>query len=277
MTTIKQRPIPYLLIFFIVTISLSSCVEKIDLIVDDHDKKRLVVEGMITTDTTSHIVKLTKTAPYFSQKPAERVSGAEVAITDHLGNIYYLNETEPGVYKTDADVYGVIGHTYHLNINYEDELFSAQSTMKRVPVIDSLSYQWDPLREQYNILLYGKEPEGRGDIYMWHVYKNGKQVTDTLDKVLYTNDEFFDGNYIYGLEITHWYYNYNIQKNDTVRIDTHSITEDALLFLTGMLYESNYSGSPFDAPPANIHSNISNDAIGLFLASAITRKTIIIE
>ena len=264
-------------IIIIVLLSLFSCLEEVDLTLKVQDEARLVVEGMITTDTTAHKVMLTKTGNYFSQKPAEKVSGAEVMITDDLGNFFYLGETEPGIYKTGTCVYGVIGRTYQLSINYDGETYSAKSTMMRVPVIDSLGYEWNPLREQYTVLLYGQEPEGKGDYYLWHVYKNGKHVTDTIDKVLFTDDELFDGNYIMGIEIDHWYYRYDIQKSDTVTIDTHSITEDAYLFFIGMYYESAFSGGPFDTPPANIKGNISNNAAGLFMASAINRKTIIIE
>ncbi len=264
-------------IFLLIASSLSSCIEEIDLILKEQDQEQLVVEGMITTDTTAHIVKLSKTAPYFSQKPAERASGADVTITDDFGNVFQLEEYDPGIYKTGTDVYGIIGHTYNLNIKFGGETYSAQSTMKRVPVIDSLGYVWNPQREQYIILLYGQEPEGKGDNYMWHVYKNGQHVTDTIDKVLFIDDELFDGAYIMGFKIEHWIYDYNIQKGDTVRVDTHSIPHDALLFFTGVLNESHYSWSPIDTPPANIKGNISNEAIGLFFASGISRNTVIIE
>ncbi len=267
----------YLSLILILFVSLSSCVEEIDLILDGDDRKQLVVDGMITTDTTSHIVDLSKTAPYFSKEQTERVSGAEVTISDDLGNVFYLYETEPGIYKTDTNVYGLAGRTYTLNINYDGESYYSESTMKRVMEADSLSYKWDEVREQYIILFYGQEPKGKGDIYMWHLYRNGKLITDTINKVLFTDDEFFDGTYIEGWEINHCSHDYNIQKYDTVTVDTHSITEDALLFFTGLLSESGYSSNPFSPPPANIHSNISNDALGLFLASAINRKTIIIE
>ncbi len=267
----------YLPLIFVAFTGLFSCVEEIDLILDDDHHARLVVDGMITTDTTSHTVELSMTAPYFSKEKTERVSGAEVSVSDNLGNVFDLTEAEPGIYMTDENVYGVVGRTYNLIINHDGESYHAESTMKRVMETDSLVYEWDEAREQYVILFYAKEPEGKGDKYMWHLYRNGELITDSINKVLFIDDEFFDGIYIDGLEITRWNYDHNIQKHDTVRVDTHSITEDALLFFSGIFSESGFSSGPFSPPPANIHSNISNNAIGLFFASAISRETIIIE
>lgn len=43
---------------------------------------RLVVEGAISSDTTSHLVKLSRTSDYFANKQLEPVNGATVTITD---------------------------------------------------------------------------------------------------------------------------------------------------------------------------------------------------
>jgi hypothetical protein len=54
-----------------------SCTEPIDIILDS-SFSRLTVFGEISTDTTSHKIKLTRSADYFYNKPAEGVSDAVV-------------------------------------------------------------------------------------------------------------------------------------------------------------------------------------------------------
>jgi len=60
---------------------LSSCTEKIELELDS-TFERLVVEGHITTDTTSHWVRLTHSKDYYSSQPSSLISYAQVELTD---------------------------------------------------------------------------------------------------------------------------------------------------------------------------------------------------
>ncbi len=260
------------LVFFCL-FSLLCCVEEIDLLLHEDEYSKLVIDGMITNDTTSHKVYLSKTRPYLSEKPAKKVTEANVTIKDNKGNIFKLAEKDSGIYKTNNDVYGVIGKTYTLTIDYDNETYYAESTMKPIPLIDSLVYEYDDSRKQYNIILYGKDPESKNGKYMWNVYVNGKLITKTIDMINFTNDASLKEGYL----INRRPYNYNIQKYDTVTIETHSITEDAIIFFEGILSEPTFTGNPFETPPANVQGNISNDAIGLFFTSGITRDTLIIK
>ena len=56
----------------------------------------------------------------------------------------------------------------------------------------------------------------------------------------------------------------------------YSLTEPAYEFLR-QLDEQDSFGDIFDTPPANIVGNVSNGAWGLFNASSVTSKEIIIE
>ncbi len=271
-----KTQLKYILMANIAFLMLLSCVEEIDIDfkIEDHDI--LAVDGMITNDTTAHRVYISKTRPYFSDKSPIKLSGAIVTISDDYGNIFELSEKGPGIYETEKDVYGVIGRTYYLDIKYDNDYYYAESTMKRKMLTDSLGYKWNSSREQYDILLYAKEPEGIGDNYMWHVYANGKRLTDTFDKIMFIDDEYFDGTYIDGMNVISRRIDYKINELDTIIVDTHSITEESYIFYTGVGAETGFSGGPFDTPPANIQGNISNDAVGLFHASSIAREKVII-
>ncbi len=264
------------LIVVALALLLVSCEEKIDLRVGEKSEPYLVVDGMITSDTTEHVVRLSLSGGFYLDGETPRVSGAHVSIHDTRGNEFLLRETLPGKYVTANDVAGQVGVTYTLTVEYEGCSYKASSTMKRVPEIDSLSYRWDNQLESYRILLFGQEPEGKGDNYMWHLYRNGEHVTPTIDKVQVANDEFLDGNYIKGFEVDWWAHDFNFQKGDTVKVAMHSITREAFDFFLAVFSEHN-SGQLGTRPPANIPSNVSNGALGLFHASAVTCHSVIIE
>ena len=84
--------------FMLLSIFLfSSCIEEVDIKVDS-TYERVVIEGYLTNEYKTHQVKISKSADYFSNKPAEPISGATVTIND--GTLSFpLNETLPGIMK----------------------------------------------------------------------------------------------------------------------------------------------------------------------------------
>jgi hypothetical protein len=260
----------------ILTIMLVSCEELTELPIDENESKTLVVDGMITNDTMPQVVNLSLTGSFYMDDKAPRATGADVIISDNQGNEFPLYETIPGKYVTKTSIAGTIGNTYTLTINYEGETYFAQSTMPRMAEIDSLSYRWDSFMESYRVLLFGQEPKGKGDSYMWQLNRNGELLTTDISQMMIIRDDFVDGNYIKGLEVDFWEMEYNIQTGDTITVTQYSISKHAIDFFTGVLAEYN-SGQAAMRPPANVASNISNGAIGLFHAASISRKTIVIE
>jgi hypothetical protein len=141
--------------------------------------------------------------------------------------------------------------------------------------MDSLGYRWDPYMQRYRILLYGQEPEGKGDNYMWHIWRNGELTTNKVSKLLLTADELFDGRYIMGFEVD-WFTNeHNIEKGDTLIIGQHTLTREAMNYKWQITEQS--TGGMSMGSPANVPSQISNGAKGLFHATSITYKSLIIE
>jgi Domain of unknown function (DUF4249) len=105
----------------------------------------LVVDALLTNENRSYRVELSRTTP--SQNiPAEKVSGANIYIRDRNGNSHYLNETAPGVYKTDSLTFiGQTGNTYVLDIVTTDgiEYESDPCIMYPVEPIDNVYFTRD--------------------------------------------------------------------------------------------------------------------------------------
>jgi hypothetical protein len=255
----------------------TSCTERIELELNSDEHVRLVVEGWITNQQKAHSVKLTTTTSYFENESAPKVSGAVVSITDGA-NTYALAENEPGMYYTDPSVSGSIGSTYTLNVDWNDESFSASAYLDTVSAIDSVGYEYwedleDPMYNGYDLFLFTQELPGVGDFYMWRVLINGVSVRDTLNQIVFVEDDFVDGNYIGG-----WNFEYiDAEVGDNVTVEQLSIEAEANAIFLGIMLETEWRGGPFDTPPANVPSNISNGALGYFGAAGVSAYSFVIE
>lgn len=105
----------------------------------------LVVEGLITDENASYIIKLSRTLLEQTDTPAV-VSDATVYITDEESNTVDLKNIGEGKYKTDSlEFRGVVGKTYTLHILTNDgSLYESEPyTMLSVPEIDNIYFEKD--------------------------------------------------------------------------------------------------------------------------------------
>lgn len=86
----------------------------------DSDKQYLVVNGLITTETGPHSVRLSLSTPFGHEAAQKNVSGAQVAIICGNGQEVALAETTPGLYQTPDNFQGQTGSTYVLHIRAPD-------------------------------------------------------------------------------------------------------------------------------------------------------------
>ena len=275
LTSVKRRIIPFCLISGMFL--LASCEEIMDISFTGDSGKSLVIQGSITTDTTSHLVTLSLTGDFFDKPVQEMVSGAMVTITDG-DTMHLLSELETGRYYTAPDVYGEVGKTYTLDITLSDgRHFTATEMLRSCAEFDSirqsLNYNTQLFGYGYDVLFYGQEPEPLGNSYMYLVYINNELYSDTLSEIVFANDEFVNGNYVGEYPV------YRIREADIrgdtslVSLEMHSISEDYYDFMSAMMLETVWKGSPWDGPPANVNGNISGGARGYFRASEVKRQS----
>lgn len=271
-----------ILVIFSLSLFFNSCTEKIDLDLDS-TYVRLVVEGAITSDTTSHFVKLTKTSDYFSDQKALTISGAIVTINDGT-TIIPLSETVSGsgIYATAPDVYAISGKTYTLNIELQEEIsgtkhYTAISDMKPVSTIDSIAIKYNEVWKGWIVQCYALDPPTT-EFYMFNIYKNGIHLTDTINKVMVVDDRLFNGSYTNGIgvafldeenprEVIHPF--------DKITLQMGSLTEGYTDFIWQVQEETEYQTPLFSGPPANIKGNISDGAIGYFAAYSTSYASVV--
>jgi hypothetical protein len=126
----------------VLTVMAAGCIDPYNLPDVDSDKKYLVVDGRVNTQSGEASVRLSLTIPLNDPGAAANVSGASVRIETSSGLTFLFNETEPGLYMS----YGVFlseGETCKLMITTTDgkTFESANETSFATPAIDSLTYE----------------------------------------------------------------------------------------------------------------------------------------
>ena len=259
---------PYLPILILVTLPFwFSCTEEIDIELDD-SYTRLVVEGGLTNSSGPHTITLTYTGSYYENKAAERVEGARVQITDG-STVFLLSESSPGLYESGPELIGVPGKTYQLLIDSvwldkRYQSFSASCFMPDVPPVDSIRIAFNPDWEIWGVHLFAWDPPSKEN-YLFRVYKNGVLMSDTIDENIVINDDFFNGNYTFGVMV-HWLEADEAASGDSITLEMGSITEEYAHFIEDVQAQSGFNSPLFSGPPANIRGNIDNGAIGFFWA-----------
>jgi len=252
-----------------------SCTERIDVNLDAQKYARLVVEGEFSSDTLPHKVTLTSSEDYFSNSIPVGVSNAQLSIYND-DEEYQLTETpeNAGIYLTAPDVYGQIGKTYTLKIELEEEIggaLSYEATSEIFPVnqLDSIGLEFhEDWGEEgfWEVKCYVLDPPTE-DFYMFHIYRNGTLVNDTIDQVFVVDDLLYNGNYTNGIGVGFLNQSSEDEKlipGDIVTLRVGRITKDYTDFLWQLQEEVSYQTPLFSGPPANVKGNINNGGFGAF-------------
>jgi hypothetical protein len=267
---------------------LVGCTEEIDFDLNDDGFVRLVVDAELTNVHKRHKVAVSRTTSFYNNEVAPAVSGAKVEIRSANQVIPFTEDpTKPGTYYSTDSAAGEIGVEYILEIEVVDEIYTSVSKIGEVPNIDSLSFE--NLRNKDGGPPFGQEEDGPKEFFlmsMWFqesptpdqqymtlVYINGKLDTDTVSEYTFFDDQILNGEYLDDIKFDVVEANYG----DSVTIEMWSLQRAYYDGIFSLFRETIYRGGLFDAPPANVESNINNGALGFFLTSGVTRRTIILD
>lgn len=261
----------------LLTLALSSC-EDIVQLESPKSNNFLVVEATLTNLPGPQKIMLTKSQAYFDNSAVPKISGAEVKVRDNMGREYVFVEQkdQAGTYvwqpNIATEVLGKMGMTYQLSIKWSNEQFTASSTMRRVPPIDSLLYQFDEAsgrqrgddkpKEGYEAQFFAKDFLGLGDCYRVKTYKNGKLFNDPSNISVIYDGAFQQGasasdGLIFNLPIRRSISPELYLENDLIKVELYSISQDQFNFYSQARLELNNAGL-FSRPAANIPTNIQN-------------------
>jgi hypothetical protein len=202
-----------------------SCIDEYDL-KQKYNGPRLVVEGTITNQKGPYVISLTKSRLQLSYDPyanhtdnmnysrwsdgVEPIYDAKVYITDKntlitdtLAALWTSFRGKPyasdsigylGQYQT-KNIIGIPGHTYTLNISWQNQEYHAESYMPPITPLDSTQFNFTKGaigKEDYNIpLLFFKEPQNERNYYLFITPGNSRVWPYSI-----LSDEFLD-EYVY--------------------------------------------------------------------------------
>ncbi len=282
----------------LIAFGLTACEDVIDLNTTD-SPPLLVVDGWINDQEEPQTIRLSLSAPYFTNNATQPVLNAEVTVTDDLGNVYrFEDKEENGHYTWNDSIMGKTGRKYFLEIKTEDEVYKAESEIKRVPTVDSIVYTKEKLpfkpdngrQEGYIAEFYARDFQGTGDTYWIKPIIKGKPTVAKPTNITLA----WDASYNAGGEVDGLIFILPLRQaittdslfleGETAGVELHSITNETFEFLK-QVREQSLNGGLFAIPMTNVRSNVVNQnpsgqkALGYFGASAISRMetTIIAE
>jgi hypothetical protein len=291
-----------ILFVLILGLTLSSCEDIVTLNTPSSDHY-MVIEATLTNVPGPQKIILSRSQDYFDNTDAPKIVGANVSVLDNEGREYLFKESKAdmGTYvwtpTATKDIFGKVGKTYKLTVKAANEIFTASETMKRVPPIDSILYQFDEANPRqaangkpkngYEAQFYARDPVGAGDCFRVKAYKNRKQFNGTQNLVFFYDAAFQKGALADGLmfilpirrSISPELY----VAKDTVKVELYSISEDQFNFYSQARLELNNAGL-FSRPAANIPTNFKNinpnsslQGAGWFGISAISSLETIVD
>jgi Domain of unknown function (DUF4249) len=266
--------IRYFLFLLIATPALlTSCEKVIDLDLNTAEKK-YVIEGFITDQPGTSIVRISQTKNFDEDNTFIGISGATITVRENGGAATPFSETSPGAYEASALV-GTSGKEYTLSVNVGGKFFSATSTMPQKINLDSI-YITDELiftdtRKIVNAVI--EDPAGLGNNYRFVQYVNNIKE----NQVLIRNDEYSDGRRI----VNKLFYfaededsTRKIETGDEVKIDMQCI--DRNIYKYWFSLDRSATGGSGQATPSNPVSNIQGGALGYFSAHTLQTKTMVV-
>jgi hypothetical protein len=266
-----------LAILILLATALTGCDEAIKLDLDQ-TPSRTVIEGQVTDIPKLQFVRITRSLDFYQSGNAERVSDAQVTITDDTGEqVPFVHnpgglEDSVGYYRPVAGFVGTIGRTYTMTVHLGGSTFTSSDKLLRVTKFDSISYRPNrffdrdkPSDGKYEeLLMYAKEPQDTEDNYLFKFYRNDSLIYTSPGDVYIFND-YGIGERIDGVASPVYY-----APGDTARVEMYSITRDGYLFYNDLSTILNSDGGMFSPPPANPRSNISGGALGFFQVSSMS-------
>jgi hypothetical protein len=255
------------------------------------DFERLVVDAQILNGDTIHYVKLSKINLNAEEGIVSPISTAIVSISDGENNIVFAeSDTISGLYLAPEYFRGDYGKKYTLTISETRvkgtdgiDFYTASAKMGMPFTIDSIAADYYNIPQfgmlGYMLSCWAIEPPER-NYYLFKAWKNGVLLTDTLYEYSQTDDIIFNNTYINGADCVFLQDekpDEYLVSGDTLTLEINDIDKAFYDYLNSA--QSEYWGSNplFGGPPANVISNVSNGAVGVFRVYTVNRKTMILE
>lgn len=236
---------------------------------------RLVIGASINwvkgTTGNEQKIKLTTTTAYYDDK-FPTVSGATITVTNTQNTVFnFIEATDKGEYIC-TDFEPVIGETYTLTVNLNEDTYTATETLIGVPKIENtieqnnkggmtgdeieLTYYYQDNGHEYNYYLYSLTM--RHIIFPQYSVENNEKNKGALTAVYYSHED--------------------LEVGDIVSFQLYGVSKRYYNYMNKILLASGNDDRPFPTTPAAIRGNIVNQtdsenfAYGYFSLSEVDVK-----
>ncbi len=132
-----------LFILFVLCVCVGACEDVYHPNIDTNNSF-LVIEALLTNDTSISYVKLTRSVDFYGKEGFPGVSGASVSISDIRGNSHSLFESSTGVFHPDFSA--LAGESYSIKVEVDGEVYESGYELMPPPVIlDTIYAKFDTL------------------------------------------------------------------------------------------------------------------------------------
>jgi len=263
----------------------SACEETIDLDLDQTPPK-IVIEGLVTDQAGYQFVKVSRSVGFYTAGETPRVTDAQVTVSDDLGeSITFIHNPNNhpdsvGFYIPAVPFKGSIGRHYYLRVTADGEVYEAEDLLAPVLTIDSVKYRINENEAAepeepgkiYEMLLYAREPQDVKNYYLFKFFRNGSPVLYNETDIYYSDDNLLQEN-IDGVPSPVYY-----GLGDRASVELFSLSRRCYVFYNDLwTILNNDGGGMFGPIPASPRTNLSNDALGFFQVSAVTKAEVLVE
>lgn len=293
-----MRPLTLLLL----AVGLWNCTDPIDL-TTDFETPQLVVDAWLTDESRPQTITLTLTQDYYDNRLPTPVEDATVTVCQtNLGNeCFSFVHQDSGRYVWTPDQgekLGEVGEAFALAINRGEDIYGSQTTLYRVPPIDSISVQLEEeqlgLDEGLYAQLYARDFTGLGDAYLIRTTINDTFLNRPDELNLVFDATFDAGSATDGIAFI-FPIRFSINKRDDdgafvpllpgdrVSVDIWSLSPQAFTYLSIARDQiQNGDNGIFQVPVANAPGNIigfetAEDPLGVFNVAAVSTASKVVE
>ncbi len=282
-------------------VMITSCEDVIVLDPIESDTQ-LVIDAWIDNRNTTQTISLSQSRQFFDNTTPEPVTNANVTLTKNDGTIFIFNDNnQNGKYEWEPstnETLGISGDQFSLEIDINGDLFTAETTMNRVPPVDSITQEFRDdeifLDDGIYLEFFARDPQGTGDAYWIKAFKNGEFLNRASQLNIVFDAGFDSGSQLDGIifippirEFINELDNDDIdtpwKPGETSKVEIHSLSIDAFNFLEIARDQiNNGSNGIFSLPLANTRTNITNESgglkpLGLFNVAAVSSLEIQVE
>lgn len=240
------------ILFIVFLLSFLACEDVIEVDLPN-ESPRLVVDALVRVDTnepfTDVVIKVSQTSSFFENNPPANLDQITMINVDNppSGNEGILFEQEPGIYSRTFPTDQLITDNYVLQINFNNEIFIAESRFVPSAELNSITQGDGTLfsDDDVEIIINYTDNVDRTDFYLFDFdFNNFLTSEDTF----YQNQEF---------EFS-YFYDENMVQDETAEISIMGIDEEFYNYMNLLLDQSDEFDSPFQTPSVTVRGNIIN-------------------